>query len=308
MKIPIHLITGFLGSGKTTCIDQLLKYFDEKYRIGIVQNEFAPANVDGMELRNKGRSFEILEINNGSVFCICLLEDFTRALATFIGEKKPDLVLIEASGLSDPSSVIEILQKPQVKDLVYLKEIWCIVDAFHFLKMEKMMNRIHRQLMISDRIIINKTDLVSFDLVSQIRDRIKKINRVADIVETRFCNINTTFLARDTEFIPLAGKIRNELDKIEQFRPDLNVGVFKSGRKIRFEELKKLIRDYSGQTIRMKGNVLLKNGKTALVQAVFKKIRLNITDKMYGNTCLIIMGDHFNLSEFSRDFRAKTDF
>jgi len=306
MKIPIYLITGFLGSGKTTCIDRILKTFDQKYRVGIVQNEFAPANVDGLELRNSGRSFEMLEINNGSIFCICLLDNFIQALDSFIIEKKPDLIIIEASGLSDPSSIIEILHNPLIKDLVFLKETWCIVDAFHFLKMEKLMNRIRHQVVIADRILINKTDLISPAIVSRVREKIKEINPMAGLLETQFCNITLPVSEGNPDFVPLAGKIEREIREIEQYRPEMGVGVFKSGRKISYEALKKLIHDYTRNTIRIKGNVLLENGKTVIVQTVYKKINIKTTDKMLGNTCLILMGQNFNLSEFSREYRAMT--
>ena len=95
MPIPFYLVTGFLGSGKTTFIKRYLEAFADKKRIGIIQNEFAPGEVDGKELRLTGHSFELLEINNGSVFCVCLLGTFIYSLSEFMDVHHPDMVIME---------------------------------------------------------------------------------------------------------------------------------------------------------------------------------------------------------------------
>ena len=73
MIIPFYLITGFLGSGKTTLLKYLLNHVGSRYRIAVIQNEFAPTGMDGMELKRESPDFKLLEINNGSVFCVCQL-------------------------------------------------------------------------------------------------------------------------------------------------------------------------------------------------------------------------------------------
>ena len=95
MKIPFFLVTGFLGSGKTTFLKRILDNFALSKKIAIIQNEFAPANVDGKELKNLGKPFQILEINNGSVFCVCLLNDFVQSLEAFLEETKPEAIFLE---------------------------------------------------------------------------------------------------------------------------------------------------------------------------------------------------------------------
>ena len=85
-KIPFHIVSGFLGSGKTTFLKQIIDNYSDKYKLGIIQNEFASANIDGIELEASGKSFKLLRINKGSVFCVCLLGDFARSLEKFIDE------------------------------------------------------------------------------------------------------------------------------------------------------------------------------------------------------------------------------
>ena len=107
-RIPFILVTGFLGSGKTTFLKRLLARYSGDGKIGIIQNEFAPGSVDGTELKQSGMPFEILEVNNGSVFCVCLLGSFIKSLRTFVEEYQPEALILEASGLSDPISIGEI--------------------------------------------------------------------------------------------------------------------------------------------------------------------------------------------------------
>lgn len=303
-KIPLYLVTGFLGSGKTTFIDGILRSFDKNWRIGIIQNEFAPANIDGEVLRKDGRAFEMLEINNGSVFCICLMGNFIESLASFIDEKKPEMIFIEASGLSDPASIIEIVQHPRLSDQVYLRESWCIVDARHFLYMEHMLARIRHQMLIADRILINKTDLVDKEVIAGIVKYIRDLNPYASIFETSYCRI---------DFKPFInwGSVPEKSHtgipgEMVQGRPDIGVGVFKTGRRISLQDLDDLIRHYSATTARIKGNVLLANGHTAQIQTVFREVSITVARQSPGSTCLVIMGKDFNLSLFSKHFRTLT--
>ncbi len=127
--IPFFLVTGFLGSGKTTFLKKLIENFPENNRIGIIQNEFAPANVDSASIAAHRSGYEILEINNGSVFCLCLLHDFINSLDKFITEYQPDVLILEASGLSDPIAIAQLFDSESLKNKIYLSKIWSVVDA-----------------------------------------------------------------------------------------------------------------------------------------------------------------------------------
>ena len=122
-RIPFILLTGFLGSGKTTFLKRLLARYSSDGKIGIIQNEFAPGSVDGTELMQSGMPFEILEVNNGSVLCVCLLGSFVKSLRIFVEECRPDALILEASGLSDPISIGEMLQAPDLSGRLFLSHI-----------------------------------------------------------------------------------------------------------------------------------------------------------------------------------------
>ncbi len=150
--IPLQLVTGFLGSGKTTFLKNYMNEFSGSRRIGIIQNEFSELNVDRIELEQNNPGFEILEVNNGSVFCVCLLGSFVDSLSEFIDQVHPDELIMEASGMSDPLSIGQILQSPKLKQKVYLDRVWCLVDAVNFKRISSIQTRINHQIRIVIRL------------------------------------------------------------------------------------------------------------------------------------------------------------
>jgi G3E family GTPase len=169
-----------------------------------------------------------------------------------------------------------------------------------------MVSRIRHQVLIADAIIINKADLAGRTDIVRIREHMRKINPVAQVFETSYCRINLSFMESGPAPIPLAHPHAAAIHSIEQFRPEMGVGVFKSGRKVRLSDLQNLISFMAETTIRIKGNVLLADGQTALVQTVFNDININLAENIYGSTCLVLMGEDFNLSDFNTKFSALT--
>jgi len=303
--VPFFLVTGFLGSGKTTFLKKIINNNTSGKKIAIIQNEFAPANVDGADLKYLAKPFKILEINNGSVFCICLLSDFISSLKAFIEKENPDLVILESSGLADPIAVSEILLSEKIKHMVYLASCWCIVDALNFNKIQSLLVRLKHQITIADFLVLNKIDLVNSEQLQEVKESIRSLNHLAVILESSYCNIDLN------KFYQGIRKKDLDIDKAGSVdescgRPVINAGVFKTSRKITLENLKYIINKYVDRTIRIKGYVLLVNTSMVTVQTVFSEVDITLMDNKTGNTALILMGEEFNLSEFSRDFRKLT--
>ena len=107
--IDVYLITGFLGSGKTTFLCQLLEQIKKhpQLRIGVLMNEFGAENVDSGLLPES--ELEFVEINGGSIFCSCLHTEFIQALKLLHESTEINTLFIEASGLSNPSMLFQDL-------------------------------------------------------------------------------------------------------------------------------------------------------------------------------------------------------
>ena len=104
----LYLITGFLGAGKTTFLKRFLDLFAGQ-KIQLIINEFGQEGVDGTLLSGLGAYLQ--EISGGSVFCSCRLDQFESVLRSSV-DLHPDVILVEASGLSDPTGVRRLSDRP----------------------------------------------------------------------------------------------------------------------------------------------------------------------------------------------------
>ncbi len=300
-NIPLVLVTGFLGSGKTTLVKYLLGNMDPALRIGIVQNEYASANIDTSELRSIERKFEVLEVNNGSVFCVCLLGSFIDSLADFTDLYNPDLVIIEASGLSDPIAIAEIMQHKKLASRVYLSGVWCIVDGQNYHKVSKMNTRIERQVMIADRILLNKSDLMEGD-PEVLAMEMKKLNPQAEITLTTYCRV-PRLMVLEPVAEPLALLKEAEHQRYEPGgRTEISTVVLRTSRPIHPKGLDIFIREVESQLLRLKGFILLTDKKVIRIQSEFGQTRMDEVTYYQGNTELVGLGWDISPAGFGRRF------
>ena len=293
-KVPFYLVTGFLGSGKTTLIKNFIRSFADSKKIVIIQNEFAEVNIDGRELMQTGKHFELLEINNGSVFCVCLLGSFVHSLTNFIHQHKPDLVILEASGLSDPISIGQIISSSLLRNFIWLAHTYTVIDALNFQKtIERVGPNLH-QIRVADTIILNKCDLVDNKIV-EIRRKLRQANPFAKITETSFCNIELDQAIRLHLPVAIFG-----IEPSESLgRPDLCSIVIKSSKIISIGHLESFIGKYSLMAYRIKGYVITISGVTA-VQASFDQIEFQPVVNLYYPTEIVMIGpelDHKNIKQ-----------
>lgn len=294
-KIPLHIVSGFLGSGKTTFLKRIIEKNASELKIGIVQNEFAPSNIDGVELRKSGGNFQLLEFKNGSVFCDCLLGDFTRSLERFIDENQPDVVIVEASGLADTTSVTEVLSSGQLSEKIFLASNWCIVDAQNFGKVGLMRQRVNHQLRMADVVVVNKVDLISGE-TEGLLEEIKKINPFAEIKTSSFCAID--FELGDDSISKFY------FDEVHAMpRPAVNSMVIKTKKEVSKAALLSFMEDWAPKSYRIKGYVKLSGRKVMAVQCTFDTISVMEVDDDFLPTELIALSDQFTLREWSRAFR-----
>lgn len=295
-KIPFYLVTGFLGSGKTTLIKQFIGRYADSKKVAIIQNEYADVNIDSLELKQTGKSFELLEMNNGSVFCVCLLGSFVHSLADFIHHHQPDLVILEASGLSDPITISQIISSSALRNLIWLTHSYTIVDALNFQKTIERVGRNTHQIRVADTIVLNKCDL-EVESLSEIRRKLLIINPFAKIVETSYCKIE---LSEEFTF-HLPDSLIGINQKENAGRPDVGSAVIKCTNAVSTENLDCFIRKYSLITYRMKGYVETVNGPMA-VQTSFEHIEIKpVPDNPY-HTEMVVIGPEINQKVLQQEF------
>ncbi|MGE4324544.1 MAG: GTP-binding protein [Pseudodonghicola sp.] len=123
MTVPVLLVTGFLGVGKTTLINSLLE--SGIRRIAAIVNDFGAINIDAEILEGKAEA--MIGLGNGCI-CCSLQGDLLRSLKQVLA-REPEAIVIEASGVSDPRGILETLSDPVLWNAVRLDAILCVVDA-----------------------------------------------------------------------------------------------------------------------------------------------------------------------------------
>jgi cobalamin biosynthesis protein CobW len=130
MKIPVTIVTGFLGSGKTTLICNLLKHVPDR-RLAVLVNEFGEVSVDGALLRMAGADcgVEVHDLPNGCI-CCTVKDDFLPTMQQLQKRKHEiDHVLIETSGLALPTPVMRALSWPEIRNDFQLDAVLAVVDT-----------------------------------------------------------------------------------------------------------------------------------------------------------------------------------
>lgn len=193
--IPVVLITGYLGAGKTTFLNHLLSLpaIRERKKVLII-NEFGSLGVDG-ELVEPG-DYRRFDLNKGSLFCICIKTDFLKTLSTIANEVRPELCLVEATGVADPCDLEGFLDAPDLAGRFRIEASLCIVDALNFTKVAPYMRPSQNQVKRADGIIVNKADLVDKPVLSCLHAVLCSLNPHVPQEAVSFGRMSESFLDR----------------------------------------------------------------------------------------------------------------
>jgi G3E family GTPase len=186
--VYLYFITGFLGSGKTTFLKEILTMLPRE-KVGLIVNEFGQINVDG-EIITTDSGFEVVEINNGQVFCGCVRGNFIEAVADFMKLPIRHLI-IETSGMANPYNIQDVLtnvEKIATADYEY-KGMICLVDPTKAMMLVEALNAVREQIAKSEFLLINKADLVTTDELTEVETMARELNPTAPIMVTSFGKI-----------------------------------------------------------------------------------------------------------------------
>ncbi|MBA3020368.1 GTP-binding protein [Propionicimonas sp.] len=185
-RVPVTVLTGFLGSGKTTLLNRILTE-QHGLRMAVIENEFGEVGVDDALVLDSKE--EIFEMNNGCI-CCTVRGDLIRILSALMRRRdRFDRIVIETTGLADPAPVAQtFFMDDELAEQLRLDAIVTLVDAAHItahldeVKPEGVENEAVEQLAFADRIVLNKTDLVSPDELIAVIKRVRSINAIAPVI------------------------------------------------------------------------------------------------------------------------------
>ena len=277
--VPVTILTGFLGAGKTKLLNRILKEHHGR-RIAVIENEFGEAGIDN-DLLMQGGAEQIVEMNNGCL-CCTVRGDLIRILGSLqekreAGEVKFERVIIETTGMADPGPVAQtFFLDDRIGEYYLLDSVVTVVDAKHAPRQLDEFHEAQEQVGFADRILLSKTDLVSEGEAGELRARLTRINPRApikpvhfgatpleEILDIRGFNLNA-ILELDPEF--LAEDHHHHDDAVGSF-------VFRADRPFdgaKLEEfLSSMIQVYGNDLLRYKGILSLKdNPRRAVFQGV----------------------------------------
>ena len=211
----VYLITGFLGSGKTTFLNKVIQQFPKTRKLTILMNEFGEVGIDGTLV--EGEDLNMMEISRGSIFCVCVKTDFIKGLHELSTKVRPDVLIIESTGVANPTDLKRDLQLPIFKNRFQFKHQFCVIDAAHFLDVYDVYASLEKQIASSDVFIINKVDLVSKEIIEQIKEVVSRYHSKPQFFETSYADIplDLFFPFKDWEkSLPVSGNMQTALHEI----------------------------------------------------------------------------------------------
>ncbi len=167
-RAPLTLLTGFLGSGKTTMLNHILSSPDSG-KTAVIVNEFGEIGIDG-DLISRADD-EMMELTNGCI-CCAMKDDLLTTLLRLVQRRggiiEPkiefDRVIVETTGIADPTPLAQLFYTDMTLNLTYrLDAVLTMIDLKHFQKMVDTTEEARKQIAFADKLILNKRDLVTDD-------------------------------------------------------------------------------------------------------------------------------------------------
>ena len=211
-KIPITLLTGYLGAGKTTLMNHILSN-QQGYKVAVIVNDIGEVNIDSSLIQKGGivqeEDASLVPLTNGCI-CCTLKVDLMKQIAELAQSGKFDYILIEASGICEPLPIVQTISMmdgsvpdSDVPPIVRLDCVVTVVDALRivdeFAGGDKLMgdvdeedieNLLIQQIEFCSTIVINKVDEVSKEDLNKVRAVVKALQPKAKIIETNYAKVD----------------------------------------------------------------------------------------------------------------------
>ncbi|MEL6161648.1 MAG: GTP-binding protein [Cyanobacteria bacterium J06627_32] len=178
-RLPVTIITGFLGSGKTTVVNHILESFKDS-KVAVLVNEFGDINIDSQFIVQVEQ--DMIELTNGCI-CCSINDDLRNAVYRILDRRERiDYLVVETTGVADPLPITLTFLGTELRDLTRLDSILTMVDAESFAPDIFESQAAYSQIAYGDIIILNKTDLVTSDRLEFLEENLRNIKTGARIL------------------------------------------------------------------------------------------------------------------------------
>jgi len=281
-EVPIVVVTGYLGSGKTTLMQNILK--QEKRKIALIVNDMGSINIDASLLNKTGNKLlqiEMVEMQNGCI-CCTLRDEFMAEIERLSNDRTIEAIFVEASGISEPSSIAGAFvnyEEMTPDTRVYLKTVVSVVDVdriyrefLHNLISDEeaedgdVINLIMDQIEFCNLMILNKTDLLTKEQLEEVKKGLRDLQQEAEMISCTHGDVDLDVILNredfDFEEVEAFSAVQRALNNCEHDDEKACVDeygissfVFEERRPFNRKKFNKLVDDYPEVLIRTKGYI-----------------------------------------------------
>jgi G3E family GTPase len=184
--IPVTILTGFLGAGKTTLLNRILNG-NHGLKVAVLVNDFGSINIDAELV--VGVESNVISLANGCICCTIRDDLITTVMETISRPEKPEYILLEASGVAEPSGIAMTFNGTSFRDGIRLDSILCVVDAEQVFAAPETGELKIFQVACADMVILNKVDLVDRAQIAKIKDWLDSRFHRYRLVEAIHCDV-----------------------------------------------------------------------------------------------------------------------
>ena len=223
-EVPITILTGYLGAGKTTLMNHILTN-QEGYKVAVIVNDIGEVNIDAKLIADGGFIEEedkgnVVPLSNGCI-CCTLKEDLMNQIVDILKTRKFDYILIEASGICEPLPIAQTIvtlsnsmEQYGLPKICKLDNVVTVVDALRLatefgcgdnlvkedIDDEDIENLLIQQIEFCNVIVLNKVDEISKEELNEVKAVIKSLQPTAKIIETNYAKVNVGEIMNTNNF------------------------------------------------------------------------------------------------------------
>ncbi len=306
-RVPVTVLTGFLGAGKATLLNRILTA-DHGRRVAVIVNEFGEVGIDHHLLISSEQ--EVVEMSNGCI-CCTVRGDLLRSLFQLLDHReKFDTLMIETTGLADPAPVVQsFFIDDQIKNHYQLNGVVTVVDAKNIFQQLGQAPEAKEQIAFADMVLLNKIDLINPEDLPELEYKLRNLNGAARISQTRNSDIDIN-LVLDLRALDLEIKAAHH-DHRHAHSQDIETVAIETagdldGLKVS-HWFRELIGEFGGQIMRMKGILNLRKDPD---QFVFQGVHLLFegrpgrawADEEHRINRLVFIGRNLNREKITQGF------
>jgi len=256
-QVPITIICGFLGAGKTTLINHLLREGFGGKKVAVIVNDFGKVSLDDALIANSDEDKMVLR--NGCV-CCSLLSDLTSGLQKLLADDAFEMIVLECSGVTLVAPLIQLFNE-KLDGQVVVNDVVAVADAIRFPKLVKVVLSVKEHIRYATHILLNRCDQVDSGEILEIKALLQSYNDQAPITEVTWCKISYDDIS--------GGMVPSVKNNASNSHADQWATCTMSVTGIEgIEDLRSRLRDLPKSVERLKGFVTVTTGEMLCVQYV----------------------------------------